>query len=296
MRRPHPICCPSRLISSSRTFARTRSPTAPACHDGCSNRSSTAMCACSPTRRAPAFQRPGRPSRSAACAAASQRLGPRFFDVGIYVLVASVRPLRIYAFDRSLVRICEQPFPTSYDEFVARPASFVINHYSPIWTLPFFADALKECEKSAACALRHKLKEHGHDADGMWRRMEGIAAELLAFFCGRMSKRASCASGCAVSTRLSSFASILWLTRRRGQCSQRSTSLRIWCRRTRRMGRGQERAATRSLSHPQRKAAITAGAAAAGSAILSDESVAGIAVTARVGRGGGARWQADGSA
>ena len=105
----------------------------------------------------------------------------RAFDVGIYVLVASVRPLRIYAFDRSLVRICEQPFPTSYDEFVARPASFVINHYSPIWTLPFFADALKECDKSAACALRHKLKEHGHDADGMWRRMEGIAAELLAF-------------------------------------------------------------------------------------------------------------------
>ena len=36
---------------------------------------------------------------------------PRVFDVGLYVLVSSVRPLRVWAFNRSLVRVCLSSYP-----------------------------------------------------------------------------------------------------------------------------------------------------------------------------------------
>lgn len=103
----------------------------------------------------------------------------RMFDIGLYVLVASVRPLRVYAFDRALVRVCELPFPRTHAEFLAKPGSYVIKNYTPIWTLPFFAAALRQCDDSAACALRRALGVQGHDGGALWRRMEGIAGTLL---------------------------------------------------------------------------------------------------------------------
>ena len=36
---------------------------------------------------------------------------PRVFDVGLYVLVSSVRPLRVWAFNHSLVRVCLSSYP-----------------------------------------------------------------------------------------------------------------------------------------------------------------------------------------
>lgn len=104
---------------------------------------------------------------------------PHAFDIGLYVLVASVRPLRVYAYERALVRFCEAPFPRDPATFVARPSSFVINHYTPIWELPFFASALRACESSAVCALRRELSAQGHDADELWHSMQRIAGSLL---------------------------------------------------------------------------------------------------------------------
>ena len=71
--------------------------------------------------------------------------------------------LRVYAFDRALVRTCERAFPKTAHAFRTDPAAFVINHYTPIWELPFFADALRHCDNSAACALRRALDAQGHD-------------------------------------------------------------------------------------------------------------------------------------
>jgi hypothetical protein len=103
----------------------------------------------------------------------------RAFDIGVYVVVASVVPLRVYAFDRSLVRVCERPFPTSAKAFAADRASFVIHHYSPVWTLPYFARSLAACGASAGCALRRELDRNGYNGSRVWGQMEGIAGRML---------------------------------------------------------------------------------------------------------------------
>jgi len=103
----------------------------------------------------------------------------RAFDIGLYVLVTSVRPLRVYVYDQALVRFCEKEFPTTAAGFANNEASYVIKNYAPIWTLPPFERALRACNDSAACALRTELKADGHDADLIWRRMEGLVGRLL---------------------------------------------------------------------------------------------------------------------
>lgn len=103
----------------------------------------------------------------------------RAFDVGLYVLVTSVRPLRVYAYDLSLVRFCEVEYPRTPSDFSTDPRSFVISHYSPIWSLPFFSASLKACNDSAACALRAELRADGHDGDLIFERMRTLAVRLL---------------------------------------------------------------------------------------------------------------------
>ena len=102
----------------------------------------------------------------------------RAFDVGLYVLVTSVRPLRVYVHDLALVRFCEAIFPTSAQGF-QNEKSYVISHYSPIWTLPHFHESLRICNGSAACALRAELAADGYNADAIWRRMHVTTLKLL---------------------------------------------------------------------------------------------------------------------
>ena len=103
----------------------------------------------------------------------------RAFDVGLYVLVTSIQPLRVYAYDLSLVRFCEVDYPSSPNGFEEDPRSFVISHYAPIWSLPFFRKALKGCRDSAVCALKAELRAEGRDADLIFRRMRALAVKLL---------------------------------------------------------------------------------------------------------------------
>ncbi|EOD14789.1 hypothetical protein EMIHUDRAFT_448219, partial [Emiliania huxleyi CCMP1516] len=63
---------------------------------------------------------------------------PRVFDLGLYVLLSSVRPLRAYLFEEALVRFGSAEYPASPAGF-ARQESFVIDDYSPVWKLPAFA-------------------------------------------------------------------------------------------------------------------------------------------------------------
>lgn len=109
----------------------------------------------------------------------------RAFDVGLYVMVSSVRPLHAWAFDRSLVRVCQRDYPRERAQAGWATAAFadktryVIKEYSPVWRLKYFAPFLAKCDGSAACAVRAALDAHGYDGEGLWRRMRRIAASLL---------------------------------------------------------------------------------------------------------------------
>ena len=103
----------------------------------------------------------------------------RAFDVGLYILVTSVRPLRVFAYDLALVRFCEHDFPTSAAAFESDPLAFVISHYTPIWSLDSFSTALRGCDGSAACALRTRLAADGHDGNRIFDEMHRISLALL---------------------------------------------------------------------------------------------------------------------
>ena len=110
---------------------------------------------------------------------------PRVFDVGLYVLVSSVRPLHVWAFNRSLVRVCLSSYPRETRKkgwaraAFAESRRYVIKEYTPFWRLRAFAPHLKRCAGEAGCAMRAALDEAGYDGGALWRRMERIAASLL---------------------------------------------------------------------------------------------------------------------
>jgi hypothetical protein len=58
------------------------------------------------------------------------------WDVGIYVVITSITPLRIYTYDRNaLVRVCKYPYPEALDSNSPKE-SYVIEDYVPPWELP----------------------------------------------------------------------------------------------------------------------------------------------------------------
>ncbi len=61
----------------------------------------------------------------------------RKWDIGVYVLVTSLRPLRVYFYDDLLVRFCKEPFPAVLD--ASRVDTYVIaDDYTSPWDLDKF--------------------------------------------------------------------------------------------------------------------------------------------------------------
>lgn len=104
---------------------------------------------------------------------------PRVFDVGLYVLVSSVRPLRVWAFNHSLVRVCLSSYPREMRKKGWARAAFAesrryvikvisnpnqnlnpnpdsdpdsIKDYTPLWRLPAFTPHLKRCAAEVSLA------------------------------------------------------------------------------------------------------------------------------------------------
>lgn len=104
---------------------------------------------------------------------------PRVFDIGLYVMISSVQPLRVYLFSEQLVRFGKESYPRSPGGF-SHAGSFVINDYTPVWKLPKLKSALASCGGSPSCTLWQQLQAEGYDADRLTRRMHSSVASLLA--------------------------------------------------------------------------------------------------------------------
>lgn len=103
---------------------------------------------------------------------------PQIFDIGLYVMISSVRPLRVYLFEEQLVRFCKEAYPRTQAGF-SSPDSFVVNDYLPVWTISAFAGDVVSCKGSPSCILRRQLRAEGYNDVRLWRTLETIVASLL---------------------------------------------------------------------------------------------------------------------
>jgi len=58
------------------------------------------------------------------------------FDIGIYVAITSIEPLRLYVFDDVLVRICKHKYPSRLEDFATNLEAWIVDDYLPIWDFP----------------------------------------------------------------------------------------------------------------------------------------------------------------
>lgn len=55
------------------------------------------------------------------------------FDLGLYAVITSVEPLRVFLFDDILVRVCKHPYPAGAQEVLDDPESWIIVDYQNLW-------------------------------------------------------------------------------------------------------------------------------------------------------------------
>ena len=95
----------------------------------------------------------------------------RKFDIGVYVTLTSINPLRLYIYDKdALLRFCENDY---YPFNSSNIHSYVVDdHYTPIWDIEdlkrYYVDANMNMKEALNAYLRHK----DLDPDKMWGQIE----------------------------------------------------------------------------------------------------------------------------
>lgn len=98
-------------------------------------------------------------------------INKRKFDIGVYVTLTSIDPLRLYIYDSdALLRFCANdyyPFdPKNIHSYV------VDDHYTPIWEIPdlkrYYVDANMNMKEALNTYLRYKKL----DPSKMWSQIE----------------------------------------------------------------------------------------------------------------------------
>lgn len=98
-------------------------------------------------------------------------INKRKFDIGVYVTLTSLNPLRLYIYDSdALLRFCANdyhPFdPTNIHSYV------VDDHYSPIWEIPDLKKYYVDANMNMKEALNSYLRSKNLDANKMWTQIE----------------------------------------------------------------------------------------------------------------------------
>ncbi|OQR99023.1 hypothetical protein ACHHYP_07433 [Achlya hypogyna] len=109
------------------------------------------------------------------------------FAVDLFVLVASIDPLRVYVYDNARLRFCLQPYPRILDA-AAELASYSVGDdaYLSPWTLADLKDYYTELPSAASEGTNHwrvlkrYLHDHNVDVDRFQRDADGIVAKIVA--------------------------------------------------------------------------------------------------------------------
>lgn len=101
----------------------------------------------------------------------------RKFDIGIYTVLTSIDPLRVYVYDQEvLIRFCEKdyyPFdPDDEQKYV------VEDSYTQPWELPSLRELWQNGKFSRKMLLNAYLQQQGKDVDKMWNAVYRAIAEV----------------------------------------------------------------------------------------------------------------------
>ncbi|OQR99078.1 hypothetical protein ACHHYP_07432 [Achlya hypogyna] len=106
------------------------------------------------------------------------------FDMGLYVAVTSLDPLRIYIYHNTLLRMCKLPYPASLDN-TADLESYVVDDYLPPWEMPALKALYSEIPSptnegtSHFEVLKHHLESIGIDPDKFQRELYGDVVKII---------------------------------------------------------------------------------------------------------------------
>lgn len=83
------------------------------------------------------------------------------FDIGVYTVITSVNPLRIYVFNEVQIRFCPEPY-LPFDS--NNTNKFVVSHnYRHLWEIPGLEGSFPQYTRKEALSLQ--IKEQGFDPE-----------------------------------------------------------------------------------------------------------------------------------
>eukprot|EP01024_Parvocaulis_polyphysoides_P028051 TRINITY_DN2536_c0_g1_i1.p1 TRINITY_DN2536_c0_g1~~TRINITY_DN2536_c0_g1_i1.p1 ORF type:complete len:282 (+),score=20.15 TRINITY_DN2536_c0_g1_i1:63-908(+) len=101
----------------------------------------------------------------------------RMWDIGLYVAITSVNPLRAYIYDNVLLRHCTQNYTDDIEN--AKRSQYVVqDDYSPPWSFPSLRNYFT-WGFSTLNVLRAHLTDRELDADWVWFEMQKQIVRVL---------------------------------------------------------------------------------------------------------------------
>lgn len=100
------------------------------------------------------------------------------FDFGIFVLITSFNPLRIYRFDADvLLRFCSEPYhPFDWrkrDKYVVKGES------KTVYEMPSFEQIYKTFGFPSKIMFENYIAERGHDVTAFWKRIDDVIVDVI---------------------------------------------------------------------------------------------------------------------
>ncbi|OQR76401.1 tubulin polyglutamylase TTLL4-like [Tropilaelaps mercedesae] len=98
------------------------------------------------------------------------------FDIGVYVVMTSVKPLRVYMFEGdALLRFCSKP----YDKRSRDLDTYVVgDNYLPIWEVPSLKAAFTQQKFSMKESLNSYLRQNGLNPEKIWGQIRAAVSSV----------------------------------------------------------------------------------------------------------------------
>lgn len=102
----------------------------------------------------------------------------RAFNIGVYVLITSIDPLRFYRWKSDIsLRVCPEP----YDPFDANNVDkyVVSDSHIPAWETPSLRTAMKSFNYSTLDAFNYLLLQNDCDKDKLWQQIDDAITSTI---------------------------------------------------------------------------------------------------------------------